>query len=81
MDGEVEEDRAHVGQLAQAALHRTGRMLCPVRLTDGRVADFDVLHADGDLVVENVQFDQPTLIVLDQLVCSDADVAHDLLGA
>ena len=80
-DGEVDGDGAHVGQLAESALHRGGVVQRTVGLLDGGLAQTDVLEADDDVLVGDVQLDVAAFVIVEILVRPNTDVADNTLHA
>ena len=54
-------------------------MFCAVGFTNGWLAKLDVLEANGDFLVNNVEFDETTFVVVNFLIGSDSDVSNDFL--
>jgi hypothetical protein len=54
-------------------------VLGSISFTNGWATEMNVLHSDDNLLIENVEFDDSTIIVLDWFVGSDADVTDDSL--
>ena len=79
LDGEVDGDGGHVGQLAQTALHRRGGVECAVGFLDRGLTQLDILEANDDVLVVDVEFDVAAFVVVEVLVGTDSDVSDDAL--
>ena len=52
-------------------------MFSTVCFTNGWFTEFDVLQTDGDVVIDDVEFDVTAFIVVDFFIGSNTDVAND----
>ena len=81
LDGEVDGDRGHVGQLTQTAFHRRGGVECAVGFLDRGLTQLDVLEANDDVLIVNVEFNVTAFVIVEVLVGTDSDVSNDALHA
>ena len=77
MDGEIKVHRRHVSQFSQTAFEWERGMLGPIGLTDGGWPKLHVLHANLDVMVQNVEFDNTSIFVFNRLIGADTNVSND----
>jgi len=54
-------------------------MFCTIGFTDSWFAKLNVLESNGNVLIDNVEFDESAVIIVNFFVGSDTDVSNDFL--